>query len=79
MIKKIITVTIYEDVAELDLPPTAAESSIISAINTACLGLGYSETEYLPPEIVTHKDLLSAESETEVILTDVDIISVIGE
>jgi len=79
MIKKIITVTIYEDVAELDLPPTTAENSIISAINSACLQLGYSETEYLPPQIVTHKDLLSSESETEVILTDVNIYNVIGE
>ena len=70
MIKKIITVTIYEDVAELDLPPTAAENSIISAINSACLQLGYSETEYLPPEVVVYKDLLSSESETEVVLSD---------
>lgn len=77
MIKKIITITIYEDVAELDLPPTAAESSIITAINAACLGLGYSDTEYLPPEIITRKDLLSGDSETEVILSDVSIVNII--
>jgi hypothetical protein len=79
MIKKIITVTILEDVVDLDLPPTAAETDIISAINTACLNLGYSETEYLPPEINTDKQLISTESETEVILTSINIVTNVGD
>jgi hypothetical protein len=79
MIKKQIIITIYEDVDSLELPQTAAEIAVVDAINTAALQLGYSETEFLPPEIITAKQLLSSETETEVILTGINILSAIGE
>lgn len=68
MIKKSIIITIYEDVEDLELPPTSAESIICEAINTACLNLGYSETEFLPPEIISRKELLSSSNDSEVII-----------
>lgn len=71
MIKKQIIITIYEDVDSLEFPQTAAEIALVDAINTAALQLGYSETEYLPPETITVKEMLCAETENEVVLTSI--------